>query len=79
VDAGVKVVFFENLVHGGCIAGVRLDKGNFLPDDFADSAERFVSGINQVVDGDNGMACLVQFNNGVAADITSATNHCNLH
>ena len=39
VDAGVKVVFLEDFVHGGGIAGIGLNEGDWLSDNFGDPAE----------------------------------------
>ena len=79
VDAGVKVVFLENLVHGGGIADVSLDEGDGLPDNFGDPAERFLARVHEVVDGDNGMALLVEFDNRVRSNVTGATCQQDVH
>ena len=79
MDAGVNLEFFENGIHGGCVAHVGLYKGHWLTDDFGDAAEGFFAGIAEVVDDHHGMAGSVEFDNCVAADIAGTTCKQDLH
>ena len=79
MDAGVKVVFLEDLVHGGGIADVCFDEGDGLPDNFGDPAERFLTRVHEVVDGDNGMTLFVEFNNCMRCNVSGSTCQQDFH
>ena len=79
VDAGVKLVFVKDFVQCGFVTDVCVHEGDGLTDEFCHAAEGFVAGVYQVVDNDDGMACFVEFNDGVASNITCSTHYGYFH
>ena len=79
VDTCVELVLAKDFVHSDCVTDIcayKWDRGAY---EFSYTAKGFATGIDEVIDDNNGMTRLVKFNNRVASNITCATHDCNFH
>ena len=70
---GIYTIFSEYPFHGIGITDVSLIKKNFLAYDFLNAVNCLGLRISKIVNYDDRMTCLVQFDDGVSCNISSST------
>ena len=64
----------KNRIECRSVAHISLDKGDSCAGNCFDTSQTFTAGIGEVVNNDDVKSCRNKLNNGVAANIPSATS-----
>mmetsp|Transcript_101059 Transcript_101059/g.257056 ORF Transcript_101059/g.257056 Transcript_101059/m.257056 type:complete len:248 (-) Transcript_101059:33-776(-) len=78
VDHAVELLRLEELLHGLCVAHVRLEERNILAGDLLNAIYGLGRGIHQVVHDGHLEACLQKLDDGVRADVAGAAGAANV-
>ena len=79
VDHSIDFVVLEDLLQFHFVSAVDLIECGHSACDLTDPVAYIPAGVAEIIHDDGMVACVHQFHNGMAADITGAASHQNIH